>query len=117
MNCELRKLLSLFLVFLLLPCFSFAEEWEEEWEEAVNAAYGRGFICQEYCTQYATTNIDLSAESGTEEADFRPFINMSGLYCYDGKFTGVFSRQSPGGIIASHHNEKNLPTYVVTGQR
>ena len=42
---------------------------------------------------------------------------MSGLYCYDGKFTGVFSRQSPGGIIASHHNEKNLPTYVVTGRR
>jgi hypothetical protein len=85
---------------------------QEEWESAVNAAYGTGFICQEYCTQYATTNIDLA-----EDGDFAPFINMSGLYCYDGKFTGVFSRQSPGGIIASHHNEKNLPTYVVTGRR
>ena len=90
---------------------------QNEWEAAVNAAYGKGFICQEYCTQYATTNIDLSEEAGTDAADFRPFINMSGLYCYDGKFTGIFSRQSPGGIIASHHNELDVPTYVVTGRR
>ena len=34
MNNKLKKLLSLFLVLLLLPCFAFAEEWEEEWEEA-----------------------------------------------------------------------------------
>ena len=85
---------------------------QDEWAAAIDEAYNNGFICQEYCKQYATTNIDL-AEGG----NFAPYINMTGLYCYDGKFAGAFSRQSEGGIIASHHNELDVPTYVVTGRR
>ncbi len=85
---------------------------QEEWTEAVEKAYGSGFICQEYCEQYATTNIDLA-----EDGDFAPYINMTGLYCYDGEFAGVFARQSEGGIIASHHNELDVPAYFVTGKR
>lgn len=84
-----------------------------EWEEIVRAAYGTGYICQEYATQYATKNIDFLAGSGKVE----DYINMNGLYSYNGKFTGIFTRQAAGTIIASHGTERNVASYVVTGEK
>ena len=45
---------------------------------------------------------------------FKRYINMAGLYMYDGVFSGVYSRMAEGsGIIASHRNERTVPTFVV----
>lgn len=87
------------------------EYTDAEWEERIDLAYGKGYICQEYCPQYSTENIDFAWGDG----NWHSYISMAGLYVYNGDFAGVFSRCATGdGIIASHRNERTQATYVVS---
>lgn len=103
--------------YILKPLDSYAsngvyagvEFTEEEWLAHVEETYGKDYICQTYCPQYATENIDFVWGNGT----WKPYINMPGLYVYNGTFAGIFSRQAIGGIIASHRNERTVPTYYL----
>ncbi len=84
---------------------------QEEWEKTVREAAKEDSLCQEYCPQYKTENIDFAWGDG----EWHSYLNMAGLYVYNGAFAGVFSRQAEGnGIIASHRNERTLPTFVVS---
>lgn len=86
---------------------------QEEWEELCRRYYNHGYICQEYAEQYATPNVDFMFGDG----QVRDYINMNGLYSYNGSFAGVFTRQACGTIIASHQSERNVASYLCTGQR
>ncbi|BAL84557.1 hypothetical protein SELR_pSRC200230 (plasmid) [Selenomonas ruminantium subsp. lactilytica TAM6421] len=84
---------------------------QKKWEEQVRLVYDNGYICQEYWPQYVNQNIDFAWGKGK----WCPYINMTGLYAYDGEFAGIFSRLATnGGIIATGHNEQAQPTYIVT---
>lgn len=80
-----------------------------EWEALCRKYYGGGYICQEYATQYATPNVDFMHGDG----EIHDYINMNGLYSYNGKFAGVFTRQALGTIIASHQSERNVASYLL----
>ncbi len=83
----------------------------DEWEKIVRDAYGSGYICQEYCPQYAEDNIDFAFGDG----QWHSYITMAGLFVYNGEFAGVYSRAAEGnGIIASLKNERAQPTYIVS---
>lgn len=82
----------------------------EEWRKVCEAYYNKGFICQEYAEQYATPNVDFMFGDGRTW----DYINMNGLYSYNGNFAGVFTRQARGTIIASHGSERNVASYLVT---
>lgn len=86
---------------------------QEEWEALCRKYYNHGYICQEYAEQYATPNVDFMFGDGK----VRDYINMNGLYSYNGSFAGVFTRQACGTIIASHHSERNVASYRCTGRR
>ncbi|MBE6015555.1 MAG: hypothetical protein E7241_09370 [Lachnospiraceae bacterium] len=91
--------------------FAGVEFTEAEWSKKAIAVYGSGYICQEYAPQYSTENIDFAFGDG----EWYSYINMAGLYVYNGNFAGVFARAAEGsGIIASHRNERTQPTYVVS---
>lgn len=84
---------------------------EMEWEKLAREAYKTGYICQDYCPQYSFQNIDFAWGDG----EWHRYISMAGLYVYNRKFAGVFSRAAEGnGIIASHRNERTQPTYLVS---
>lgn len=85
----------------------------EEWEALCRDYYGKGYICQEYAEQYATPNVDFMFGDG----EIHDYINMNGLYSYNGRFAGVFTRQACGTIIASHGSERNVASYLCTGRR
>lgn len=80
-----------------------------EWEALCRKYYGQGYICQEYAEQYATPNVDFMHGDG----EVHDYINMNGLYSYNGKFAGVFTRQACGTIIASHQSERNVASYLI----
>ncbi len=82
---------------------------KEEWNAVVMKNLNKGYIYQEYCPPYRTENICFT----DQEAKFKPYSNMSGLYVYDGTFQGVYSRLSDGGIISSQYNEKEVATLVL----
>ena len=73
--------------------------------------YGKNYICQKYCPQYQTENIDFAFGDGL----FHKYINMTGLYVYNGNLSGIYSRLAQGnGIIASYRNERTVPSFVLT---
>lgn len=84
-----------------------------EWEQIVEEHMNKDYVCQKYCPQYRTVNIDFIYGDGK----LKEYINMTGLFVYNGKFVGVYSRLSDGGIIASHMNERTVPTLIVTKER
>ena len=81
----------------------------EEWVKALGECAGSDYIVQEYCTPYRTRNCYLPGENS-----FREYNNMPGLYAYNGRFAGVYSRLSDGGIISSQTNKRVAPTLAVT---
>ena len=59
---------------------------------------------------YQTANIDFHKAN----PELRNFSNLTGLYVYNGKFAGVYSRQSANEIISSSYDENDIATvYLV----
>ncbi|MGI6011737.1 MAG: hypothetical protein ACOX8H_09625 [Ruminococcus sp.] len=79
---------------------------KEEWENIVKEYAGQDYIYQEYCPPYRTENIYLV----DKDPVWKNYTNMSGLFVYNGKFSGIYSRLSDGGIISSQYNEKAVAT-------
>ena len=87
---------------------------EEDWKKITEEYYGKGLICQEYCHQYLTDNIDYAWGDGC----WHPYINMPGLYVYDGRFAGFLMRMAcDEKIIVAHENERTAPAFLVKGRR
>ena len=109
--------------FMLKPMDAYAskgiyaaghEKTQEEWDAITGEYYGKGLICQEYCRQYLTDNIDF----GWGDGRWHPFINMPGLYVYNGKFAGFLMRMAcEENIIVAHENERTVPVFTVTGKK
>ena len=86
----------------------------EEWKKIASDLYGQGFLAQQYCEQYMTESIDFAWGDGK----WHPYINMTGLYTYNGVFSGILMRAAcDEKIIVAHQNERTLPVYVVKGEK
>ena len=85
---------------------------ESEWRKLIEKLSGEGYICQQYCPQYETENIDFAWGDG----EWHSYINMPGLYVYNGTFAGILMRTCIAGeIIVAHENERTLPVFEVLG--
>jgi len=81
---------------------------QEEWERLVRACAGDGYLMQEYCAPYRSMNIDFSDEQPKK----RPFCNITGVFCYNERPYGIYSRLSKGNVISSQYDEKTIATVV-----
>lgn len=77
-----------------------------EWEELVKKHQDSNYIMQQFILPYRTANIDFHKENPF----LRPYSNLTGLYVYNGKFAGVYSRQSDHEIISSVYDENDIAT-------
>lgn len=77
-----------------------------EWQRIVESCREQKYILQEYCRPYPTENISFEKKP----FKFQLYSNLTGLYTYNGKFQGVYSRLSDGGIISTQYNEKTVAT-------
>ena len=83
---------------------------DEEWKVFVDECMNKDYILQQFCVPYESVNIDLVKDS---DAPFRPYSNLTGLFVYNGKFKGCYSRISQSEIISTQYSEMALPTIVV----
>jgi len=83
---------------------------DEEWKGFVDECIDQGYILQQFCMPYESENIDLVKD---DDAPFRPYCNLTGLFVYNGKFKGCYSRISQSEIISTQYSEMALPTIVV----
>ncbi|HIV17547.1 MAG TPA: glutathionylspermidine synthase family protein [Candidatus Alectryocaccobium stercorigallinarum] len=113
--CDIKSVIAGKDRWLIKPLDSYASKGvyagcdcsAEEWEEHIRHCEGHDYIYQEYCPPYRTKNISFI--DGTD--GFNDYTNMSGLFVYNGRFAGVYSRLSTGGIISSQYNERAVPTF------
>jgi len=84
-------------------------EHEREWIAFLQEAKGQNYILQEFNTPYRLSNIDLL----TEDWKWITTSNLSGLFVYNGKFSGVYSRISFEQMISTQYNEMSVPTVLV----
>lgn len=103
--------------YILKPIDSYAahgvsagvEMDDQAWAKFCEECFGDAYICQDYMPQYRTKNMDLFFGG----MQWKEYINMTGLYSYNGKLTGFFNRLSDGGIIRTYENERMVPTYLI----
>lgn len=80
-------------------------EWAEIVDRYANGAAGSPFLVQRYITPFKTpilpsdAGIDALADDEVPR-EAVPYNNLSGLYLYNGTFTGVFSRLGPYPTIS-----------------
>lgn len=79
---------------------------KEQWEQAVNENKNKNYVMQQFILPYQTYNIDFHKENDM----LRKYSNLTGLYVYNGKFAGVYSRQSNKEIISSEYDENDIAT-------
>jgi len=79
---------------------------DKEWEKAVLDNVDRDYVLQQFIMPYQTANIDFHKEN----PELKNYSNLTGLYVYNGKFAGVYSRQSANEIISSAYDENDIAT-------
>lgn len=84
---------------------------DEEWREKVLKNLNNHYLLQEYCTPYEITNIDLTHD---KKAKYKKYSNITGLFVYNGKFSGIYTRIAKNSIISTQYSEMSLPTIVVS---
>ena len=48
-----------------------------------------------------------------KDAEVADYSNLTGMFVYNGKFKGIYSRISQSEIISTQYSEMALPTVVV----
>lgn len=81
---------------------------QEEWENFLKENINKGYILQEFVHPYKTENVDFSKDD-----DWHLYSNLTGLFVYNGKFAGVYSRISACEMISTQYSEMSIPTFVV----
>lgn len=100
----------------------------EQWQAELEATAASCGVVQEYCRQYATPMVfggrlpegagytDLEARRcDTEEhaMDFSPAANMEGLFLFNGKFGGIYTRCGYEATIGEWTNRFHMGCLVV----
>jgi len=81
---------------------------QSDWDRLVRECAGDGYLMQEYCAPYRSQNIDFT----DEQPKARPFCNITGVFCYNERPYGIYSRLSKGNVISSQYDEKTIATLV-----
>ena len=81
---------------------------QDDWERLVGTCAGDNYLMQEYCAPYRSTNIDFT----DEQPKTRPFCNITGVFCYNERPYGIYSRLSKGNVISSQYDEKTVATVI-----
>lgn len=83
---------------------------KEEWAELLEKYKDKDYLLQEFVMPYQSENIDFHPG---KEHKFKQYSNLTGLYIYNGKFAGVYSRQSAKEIISTDYDENDIASLVI----
>lgn len=85
------------------------QEWKKIIEEHVETYY----ILQEFIVPYQSYNIDFKKKT----PQFSKYSNLTGMFMYNGKFAGIYSRQSDEEIISSQYDENDIASIIISKKK
>ncbi|MCL1847592.1 MAG: circularly permuted type 2 ATP-grasp protein [Coriobacteriia bacterium] len=83
---------------------------QKEWDEVIDRCSRQPYIVQSYCPQYATPNLVANPKQGHAK-ELEAWNNLTGLYLYGGRFSGIFSRAGQKGIIVGFAGGITVPNF------
>jgi len=69
---------------------------QDEWENALKETQDKNYLLQVFAQPFKTENIDYNEEN----AEIRMFNNITGLFMYNGKLQGIYTRISVPSVIS-----------------
>jgi len=81
----------------------------DEWEKIILENINNNYLLQEFQTPYKSANIDF----GLKNPGFESYSNLTGLYMYNGKLKGIYSRLSKTKIISDQYDENVIASVIV----
>ncbi len=81
---------------------------EKRWEELVHSNKNRDYLLQKFNLPYQSKNLDFHKE----DPKFQLYSNLTGMYIYNGKFKGVYSRLSNKEIISTQYDENVIASLM-----
>lgn len=85
---------------------------DAEWRQVLERTRAGGGVVQEYVRPYATDNLPGDPGAGTELV---PYMNMEGLYLFNGRFAGVFTRCGRNATIGEFTGRLMMSCLVAEG--
>lgn len=82
---------------------------QKQWNHLLTELRGQHYILQQFNDPYRLDNIDLLSE----DMKWVSTGNLTGLFVYNNKFSGIYSRISFDKMISTQYNEMSLPTMIV----
>ncbi len=89
--------------------FAGSEHSAEAWRDIVEDCLTKSYILQLYCPEAITENIDLI--NGDLVVD--NYCNITGLFVYNERLYGIYSRAGKKAILSGIHDVYTLPTFLV----
>lgn len=87
----------------------------EEWEERLRLGARDHDVIQAYAPQYATPAMAGILDGGDDPMEADPANNMEGLYLFNGRFCGVYTRCGRNSTIGEFTGRLNMGAFVVHG--
>ena len=82
------------------------------WRGVVAQAMDTPYLLQRYCTPFQSVNLDFN---DNPRPDFELYNNITGMFVYNGKLTGLYSRAGKMGTISALASGRTLASMVVYG--
>lgn len=83
----------------------------DQWVKKIENLSGKNYLFQEYCEPAISKNIIFDEGNEVKEKEFK---NITGLYSYNEKFYGIYSRSGENAIISGLHECYTLPSFVIS---
>ena len=81
----------------------------DTWSKLIDEMICKDYIIQEYCTQFQTLNT-LPVPTNTP---LEPYNILTGLYCYAGRFAGIFTRAGRDALIVGFRGGLTIGSLLV----
>jgi len=81
------------------------------WKEAVESSMNTGYLLQRFCPPYKSPNMDFNASPRPEIAMYN---NITGMFVYNGKLQGIYSRAGLKGTISPFTNGMTLASVRIS---
>ncbi len=89
--------------------FAGCEYDAKTWREIIIQHIDKPYIIQRYCPKALTQNIDLVDDHLVVDQ----YCNITGIYVYNEKAYGIYSRAGKKAILSGIHDVYTLPTFLV----
>ena len=81
----------------------------EAWRKVIEQSVGTDYLLQRYCPPYQTLNLDFN---DCDRPDFETYNNITGMFVYNGKLVGLYSRGGQRGIVSTLAEGKTMASMM-----